>query len=252
MARSTPTGRLLAEYQMTKASEFVRELKVTAARHREAAISIAARAGDFMKWPMLDVAIGHASSAASIRVASDYFAIGEPGDLLRMPLSPVTAQAIADHFGWMLPTRRIVDTIWRKAAIRLEPHPIAADDAMTTLPRFVEHDRIVCDALDTRFPGWSGRLIAGHKKDVVLSNRLDAEHVAIYGWHRVDGRPIQNLNVTSHDASYCDYSHGIRFIDRRMTLGGETKELARVAADEELCDLLSDEGPLKVLRQPAS
>ncbi len=41
----------------------------------------------------------------------------------------------------------------------------------------------------------AGKLIAGHKKDVVITNRLLTmpKRVAIYGWHRPNGSPIQPL-----------------------------------------------------------
>ncbi len=63
-----------------------------------------------------------------------------------------------------------------------------------------------------------GELISGHKKDLVLSNRLRQlpDRVAIYGWHRAPGDPIQPLS-TVHGARYVDYSHGVRLVsaDRR-------------------------------------
>ena len=37
-----------------------------------------------------------------------------------------------------------------------------------------------------------GRVVSGHKKDVVITNRLlrNPARAAIYGWHRLDGDPI--------------------------------------------------------------
>lgn len=55
-------------------------------------------------------------------------------------------------------------------------------------------------------------LIAGIKKDVVISGKLlqdaKAHRVAIYGWHKTDSKPIQPL-YTGHIDWYVDYSHGI-------------------------------------------
>lgn len=92
-------------------------------------------------------------------------------------------------------------------------------------------------------------LIAGHKKDVVVSKRLvqRPDRVAIYGWHRPDGRPIQPLSLV-HEASYADYSHGIRWIHGTMFVDGVERPFADVARDPELAALVSDEGPLGAVR----
>jgi len=39
--------------------------------------------------------------------------------------------------------------------------------------------------------------------------------VAIYGWHKLDGKPIQPL-YTGHVDWYVDYSHGIRLVSRTI------------------------------------
>jgi hypothetical protein len=95
-------------------------------------------------------------------------------------------------------------------------------------------------------------LIAGHKKDVVVTNRLVARpgRVAIYGWHQRDGRPIQPLSLV-HEASYADYSHGIRFVQPTMVVDGQERLLDDVARDPESCALVSNEGPLRSLRAAA-
>jgi hypothetical protein len=66
-------------------------------------------------------------------------------------------------------------------------------------------------------------LIAGIKKDVVLSNKV-LEHqrpnrVAIYGWHTLDSKPIQPV-YAGHVNWYVDYSHGIRLIAKRVKIDG--------------------------------
>jgi hypothetical protein len=58
-----------------------------------------------------------------------------------------------------------------------------------------------------------GVLLAGHKKDLVLTRKLATRpnRVAIYGWHQLSGEPIQPVS-TVHVAEYADYSHGVRLI----------------------------------------
>ena len=41
----------------------------------------------------------------------DYLAVGSDDDFVRMPMTPQTAQQIADLFGCILPTRKMVDAI---------------------------------------------------------------------------------------------------------------------------------------------
>ena len=55
----------------------------------------------------------------------DYLAIGYILDFVYVPLSPSTAQQIADALNCSLPTRKMVDAIYSAAAIKLPPIPIA-------------------------------------------------------------------------------------------------------------------------------
>jgi hypothetical protein len=95
----------------------------------------------------------------------------------------------------------------------------------------------------------AGALVAGGKKDVVITNRLLERRgrVAIYGWHHPDGRPVQPLSIV-HTDRYVDYSHGIRLVRRAMTVDGRAADLAEVLQDPVLWPLVSGEGPLKVIR----
>jgi hypothetical protein len=88
-------------------------------------------------------------------------------------------------------------------------------------------------------------LTAGHKKDLVITRQLWSTpgRVAIYGWHRSDGKPIQSLS-TVHGARYADYSHGVRLVSQTLFVDGRPARLLDVLADPQLGPLLSDEGPL--------
>jgi hypothetical protein len=181
---------------------------------------------------------------AALRVAPDYLAVGSDADALLLPLSPQSAQVLAEALGCTLPTPRIVDAIF-SAAQKLPPQPLQPSPRMTTLPVFIEHNRLVQEqrrALGST--GAPGVLLAGHKKDVVLTLKLAAHpgKVAIYGWHRLDGTPIQPLYL-GHTASWVDYSHGIRLVDRTLSVDGAKTTIAAVLADAESCELLGDEGP---------
>jgi hypothetical protein len=192
-------------------------------------------------------------------VSPDYLSVGDDEDFVRVPLNPLSAQLIADEFGCVLPTRKMVDLIWKASALKLSPHPMSPDAKMTTTRRFVEHNREVEKVRRAKFEELDlilGILVAGHKKDVVLTNRLlDAlgkvlRKVAIYGWQYVTGKVIQGLNPTSHEDTYADYSHGIRLVAERCELEGSLIDIRHVMADPVLWPLLSDEGQMKIVAYP--
>lgn len=180
--------------------------------------------------------------AVTFHATPDYLAVGSDTDYFLMPLSPQLAQRIADLTGTSLPTPAMVDAIWQSATVRLGPDSIPPSAAMITVPVFAEHNRLVRARRD-RNAAPPGALVAGHKKDVVLSSRLDTltNRVAIYGWHKPDGQPIQPLN-TWHTTGHVDYSHGIRLVSRRVLVDGVTHDLVEMLGDAELASLLNDEG----------
>lgn len=177
-------------------------------------------------------------------VAPDYLAVGSEENYFFMPVSPGTAQRIADRLDCVLPTRKMVDAIYAAAEVKLTPSPIPPSAAMTTVPIFEQHNAAVRAqrmALTNLFP--LGALTAGHKKDVVISARLVSvtNKVAIYGWHQTNGLPIQPLYL-GHVWSWVDYSQCMRLVSQSMLVNGEKKSVAEVLADPKLCGLLSDEG----------
>jgi hypothetical protein len=183
---------------------------------------------------------------AVYEVSPDYLAIGADDDYFLVPVSPATAQALADKLDCVLPTPRMVGDIHAAAAVKLPPMPIPPSPEMTTVPVFRQHNEIVRQqraALLAAHP--LGALVAGDKKDLVLTRRLfnAPDKVAIFGWHRLDGTPIQPLYV-GHAASWVDYSQGTRLVRQNMTVDGKPTTVAEVLADAKNCVLLSDEGPL--------
>ncbi len=147
-------------------------------------------------------------------VTPDYLAVGADGNYFFTPVSPGTAQRIADRLACILPTRKMVNAIYAAAEVKLAPSPIPPSPAMTTVPIFVQHNATVRAqrmALTNLYP--LGALVAGHKKDVVISARLAGatNKVAIYGWHQTNGVPIQPLYL-GHVWWWVDYSQCIRLV----------------------------------------
>jgi hypothetical protein len=188
--------------------------------------------------------VGGRRAEITICVTPDYLAIGSDADHVRVPLGMPAALRVAESFGMMLPTTRMVDAIYAQAGLRLSPRPMPAGPQMRSTDYFMRHDATV-DAQFARAGGHDGVLVAGHKKDVVLANRLSRApgRVAIYGWHRGKGDPIQPLS-TVHGAFYADYSHGIRLVSRTAYLNGRATDLTSLLTDSRYAGILNDDGPI--------
>ncbi len=182
--------------------------------------------------------------SATYEVSPDYLSVGSNDDYVRVPVTPMTAHAVADAFGCVLPTRKMVDDIYDQAPIKLAPLPLTEERESVT--SFLQHNGLIeWQREEIRAP--SGELIAGIKKDVVITNRIQERpnRVAIYGWHRLNGKAIQPLTIV-HVNTYVDYSHGIRLVKKTMRVGEAPKPIDEVLADPSLAPLLSDEGTIEI------
>jgi len=144
----------------------------------------------------------------TIFVMPDYYM----EDGIRMPVGLTRAFEIADAVGMRLPTPDMVDAIYKAAEIKLSPTPMDWRGAMTSMDYFIRHDAKIEEQLEA-YGDVTGKLIAGHKKDIVNIAR-NSSKVAIYGWHQRNGLPIQNYNARSHHREYKDYSHGLRLVSK--------------------------------------
>ncbi len=193
------------------------------------------------KFVAIHVSIVDSSSGKVINAvyyaAPDYLAVGIDNDWARINITPMAAQKIADSFSCFLPTRKMVDDIYKAAKIKLEPVPMYAFRDST--PTMWQHHLIV----EGQRKGKKG-LIAGIQKDVVISGSISRDtkpdRVAIYGWHKLEGIPIQPL-YTGHVSWWVDYSQGIRLVYRKMKVNGRWMDYTDVLKDAQLQKLLCDE-----------
>jgi hypothetical protein len=232
-------------------SAFIASLARLSREEREAAIRRELFAGNIpsflRKLRTVEVsAVGSDSVKHTIAydVMPDYLAIGSDEDFVRMPMIPYTAQDFCDAFGFVLPTRKMVNDIWNAATTHLDPRPLTVDRESPLT--FLQHHRIIEDQLKGI---GHGAFVAGIKKDVVVTSRLseNPHRVAIFGWHYTTGVPIQPL-YTGHVDWYVDYSHGIRPVRRWMRVDGTMQPFEKILNDSQRRDLLSDEGEIAVPR----
>ncbi len=197
------------------------------------------------KFVAVHVSITDSSTGKNIKatyfVSPDYVSIGNDKDWARIPLTPMSAQKLADALQCFLSTRKIADDIYKAAKVKLEPVPMYAFRDST--PTMYQHHLII----EGQRKGRKG-LIAGIKKDVVISGKVIRDtkpnRVAIYGWHKPNGKAIQPV-YTGHVNWYVDYSHGIRLVYRQIKINNKWMDyidvlkdpiLKRLLCDEEYCD----------------
>jgi hypothetical protein len=228
MDRSVREQAILSELESGNMPAFLRRLKPVTLQHTLESGKVA---------------------TVTIFVTPDYLAIGSDDDFLRIPMALPTAVEVAARFGFVLPTTKMVDAIFEQSELQLPPEPMPAGPQMRTTAYYREHNRLInkqCSACSFQL----GTLVSGHKKDVVLSDRLNrcARRVAIYGWHRGAGAPIQPLS-TIHGAEYADYSHGIRLVSDTVLLDGKPCSIYSILGNGTLASLLSNEGVIREARR---
>lgn len=175
-----------------------------------------------------------------MHVMPDYLSIGSDKDNVRIPMTPMVAQAIADKTGTSLPTDRMVDDIHARskklhmAPFQWKPGKQHADN-MKSLEYYAKHDQRVDDQLGTGEA--QTELVSGHKKDLVIPAKDG--RVAIYGgsWPG-SGKRIQPYS-NKHFDIYADYSHGVRLVSQEVVIDGKKMKLEEVLADPNLAPLVT-------------
>jgi hypothetical protein len=177
-------------------------------------------------------------------VTADYLAVGNNMDYFTIPMSPISAQKIADSMDASLPTPKVVDIIYEKSKLKVEPFNYIPRGNRNETPDILnDHSRVI-QAQIKASGNMPGIFVAGNKKDIVISSKLSdpkrTHHVTIYGWHRLNGVAIQPpTNV--HIDIYVDYSHGVRLISNRVIVDGKEYEYRKLLSDPLLHTLLNGE-----------
>lgn len=262
-------------------SEFVTQFGSKGVAAWEAAAIQLARADSLTPWPWVLLPLTDGTNTVTLRVSSDVLSIGPFEDHLRLPMTPSAAQSICNLFGWVMPTAWINYQIWRAAQLKMQP--LAMPNRSPTLSEFAQHsariDAQLASAIANAPPGSiTSPLVSGIKKLVVVSNIMKRNVVVIQGWYRpppapdvfddhtkivlADGLPNPNRQPIQpisniHYNGFVDYSHGIQpifstaTVDAPGILEGE-HSVADLYQHPILSRLLSNEGPIKMPRYPAS
>ncbi|RYZ60077.1 MAG: hypothetical protein EOP07_02055 [Proteobacteria bacterium] len=179
-------------------------------------------------------------------VAPDYLAIGNDADSVLLPLSWTSVKVLAKEWQMLLPTAKMVDQIYQQADRLHWPHAYPPSEEMRSTEYFVNHNGWILEKSAIEFK--DNPLIAGHKKDLVVSPKLleKPTKLAIYGWHNLgNGAAIQPQSLW-HGQFYVDYSHGIRLVAPLAELDGKPIALSKVLKDPRLAPLLSFEGAFDI------
>ncbi|MGB4958042.1 MAG: hypothetical protein WBO36_01135, partial [Saprospiraceae bacterium] len=175
-------------------------------------------------------------------VMPDYLSVGNDKDFCRIPMNPHTAQRLADAYGASLITAKISDHIYSVADKKLPPVAyMPVGNINEKVNTFIDHHHEI-EKQKAELGGKNGDLIAGIKKDIILSARIATapNKVVIYGWHKPDGKPIQPV-YSGHVDWYVDYSHGIRLVNNQVLLDGKPILMTDLLGDPILYKVCSDE-----------
>lgn len=152
-------------------------------------------------------------------------------DGIRASMTEQDQTLAADALGAHLLTPFLVDELWKRADVRLEPKTQAwyggagGDGSMATKRRVFDYDAIVDKELgDVPFE----KIIASEGKDWVIEafafTPAGRSKGTNYGWHRKSGEKVQPLGRV-HNLAHTDYSQLARFVSSAVSLsedGGKT------------------------------
>jgi hypothetical protein len=252
---------------------------------RDDAMVAALVVGNMPAWlrQWITIEVRDSSPNVKVRVLPDYLCVGSDADYRHVPLDQQSAQRVADAFTACLPTAKICHAIWRKTPPTHRIGAIPRDYnvtpwtrrrlirqpwAQTSTAAYDEHSREIQKKFGTTIR--PGQLVSGHKKDVVLSQRLHAQpaKIAFHGFYDSNGYPFQpcyggaagpvptcnretpTLAHPEGKGRFSDYSQGVRLVHPVMTIDGRMALYNDVLRNKELCRLISTEAAVNPPRIP--
>lgn len=222
--------------------------KYTYIQEREKRIIECVRAGHVRPLEWAEVRTEYKGHRGVLRVTADVVAIGDEHDWKRICTSHTLAQMIADVFDARLCTTRIARLIHEQATVKLRPCTQSDYARMSYTAAMLKHN----DAIEVLRAGRTG-LISNLGKYWTWTNRLQGrpQLAANYGWFDSSlPNGMWQLLQIGHNRWHVDYSQLLRLLYPYMLVDGVEMEVDDVAANPELCGLISDEGVMRIFRHP--
>jgi hypothetical protein len=194
-------------------------------------------------------------SKLTYKVLPDFLQI----DGIRVPVTGVTAQRIANAFGMSLPTAKMSKQIWDAADTKLAPQPMSAGGNINgkyysgqevVSHKISDSDTSVAfnDRINNQLAGKTPALVAGSMKDIVAPDKEG--HLGLYGLYHTNGKAIQNSAITPHSThDHTEYASGVRLVSGDVTITNpdgskQTKKMDEVFSDPNFGKALSNTGLL--------
>jgi hypothetical protein len=244
---------------MLTGSDFVKTIEGKRGSERAELVYKALAAGNVplsmvrASWPPITIKreINNVEHSLTVFVTPRPLEVGTDDDPYSAPLPEDYAQKAADLFGAIIPSRLIIDDIWRAAGIRLpiDPPPgfkIPGDDMRDTLV-FKAHSDIIKKGIGNK----RSVIMMGGKKVVTIGPNLDGTKLAIYSTPfsgtgalrpapAKDGRMLYQPYPGPHSVEWDDYAQGVWLVARYAILDGKPVDLISLFANPKLYVLVSD------------
>lgn len=179
------------------------------------------------------------------------------GTRYRPQVSATLAQKCADICGASLPTSKICDLSYLQAHVKLPAVLIPVSKLMAT----TTYSKRYNVELEKRRAGRTG-LIRGVGKSWIISNKILTVHLAPntacnYGYFDLNapytnssGIRLWQQRSTRHNRLHQDFSQCLILMADYCKINGQNEKVSDVMTSPILSKLISDEGVLKITRQP--
>lgn len=175
-----------------------------------------------------------------LNVWNDYY--GAPNRL--SPTRP-EASAIVAQEGASMITVPIAKAIFDQANLQLIGTPLGKGSQVEMRNKLDAHNKLINIRV-----GSNQGLIAGHMKDLVLSEKLNKDaNIVIWGWcQNVKAKKFWQPEFGGHYAGWADYSQGLRLVDRTCFINNVAHDLLVLYKDPIYAKFLTISGqPLHLL-----
>jgi len=207
---------------------------------------------------------GPGGTKITYKTMADYLII----DGIRVPMTPVTAQRIANHFGMVLPTSKMSKQIYDAAKTKVRAAPLSGTGYTSPLTgkhysakdvvknRISQSDAAVYYSSLTdqelskhKNPG----LIGGHGKEITEPNKdASIQDVSFGGWQGSAGDPLQPYTYAHRGqaGAHTEYALNARFIDGEVIVtlpNGKkvTSTMEKLRANPNLAGAIADSIQIK-------